>query len=426
MYQQTPGVLTLPSLSAINNNTGGLGPGEEIPNDPGKMFIGGLSWQTTPESVREYFSQFGDVAEVMVMKDPATRRSRGFGFITFSNPGSVEKVLSYPTHQLDGKLIEPKVAVPRKSNPKLVMRTKKIFVGGLSATTSLEDIKAYFEQFSKVKESMLAYDKVTNRHRGFGFVTFDNEDVVDKICEIHFHEINGKMVESKKALPKEPRLNGNYGVPGLATNFPSPPNNRSFGNTSYSRLNALQNSAYYNNDNSYDRYVNNYDALVDKSDTFDYDNDRHLAGGNSYGSGNGSSYGGSGSLANSGSRFAEYFNRNSGNNSSGYGNGVGGYEYGGYGSGNAFRSNSGNSSSDYSNNSYNIGEFNSCRVDYNRSQEDFNKSGSAGLNSSGRTNDYISTSSVSVGQYEDDFPELTSKFVELSFNSGGSNNQELF
>merc|ERR1719209_937329 len=74
------------------------------------MFIGGLSWQTTPESVREYFSQFGDVAEVMVMKDPATRRSRGFGFITFSNPGSVNKVLSYPAHQLDGKLIEPKVS----------------------------------------------------------------------------------------------------------------------------------------------------------------------------------------------------------------------------------------------------------------------------------------------------------------------------
>jgi len=180
--------------------------GDDIPNDPGKMFIGGLSWQTTPESIREYFSSFGDLAEVMVMKDPATRRSRGFGFITFSDPTGVEKVLKYPVHQLDGKIVEPKVAVPRKTNPKLVMRTKKIFVGGLSATTSLEDIRAYFEQFSLVQDAMLAYDKVTNRHRGFGFVTFDNEDVVDKICEIHFHEINGKMVESKKALPKEPRL----------------------------------------------------------------------------------------------------------------------------------------------------------------------------------------------------------------------------
>ena len=75
----------------------------------------------------------------------------------------------------------------------------KLLFTGLSATTSLEDIRAYFEQFSKVKEAMLAYDKVTNRHRGFGFVTFDNEDVVDKICEIHFHEING---ESNAWCPK--------------------------------------------------------------------------------------------------------------------------------------------------------------------------------------------------------------------------------
>jgi len=203
---------------------------EDIPNDPGKMFIGGLSWQTTPENVREYFSKFGEVAEVMVMKDPATRRSRGFGFITFSLPSSVNEVLAQSSHTIDGKVVEPKVAVPRKSNPKLVMRTKKIFVGGLSATTSLEDIKAYFQQFSRVKESMLAYDKVTNRHRGFGFVTFDNEEVVDKICEIHFHEINGKMVESKKALPKEPRGSLNYGscyYPGLS-------NPRHMENTAYS------------------------------------------------------------------------------------------------------------------------------------------------------------------------------------------------
>ncbi|NWU61827.1 MSI1H protein, partial [Pterocles burchelli] len=113
---------------------------------------------------------------------------RGFGFVTFMDQAGVDKVLAQSRHELDSKTIDPKVAFPRRAQPKMVTRTKKIFVGGLSVNTTVEDVKQYFEQFGKVR---------------FGFVTFESEDIVEKVCEIHFHEINNKMVECKKAQPKE-------------------------------------------------------------------------------------------------------------------------------------------------------------------------------------------------------------------------------
>ncbi|CAI6369629.1 unnamed protein product [Macrosiphum euphorbiae] len=111
------------------------------------------------ESLREYFSKFGEITEVMVMKDPTTRRSRGFGFVTFADPSSVDKVLAQGSHELDGKKIDPKVAFPRRAHPKMVTRTKKIFVGGLSAPTTLEDVKNYFEQFGPVSLSVSLFDE---------------------------------------------------------------------------------------------------------------------------------------------------------------------------------------------------------------------------------------------------------------------------
>jgi RNA-binding protein Musashi len=48
----------------------------------------------------------------------------------------------------------------------MVTRTNKIFVGGLSASTSVEDLKNFFDKYGKVADAMLMFDKSTERHRG--------------------------------------------------------------------------------------------------------------------------------------------------------------------------------------------------------------------------------------------------------------------
>jgi len=137
-------------LSSADIGSQGESSGRSTPSSdsaPGKLFVGGLSWQTNQERLREYFGQFGTVTDVLVMKDPITQRSRGFGFITFSNPDAVDRVLSVPSHCLDGKKIDPKHATPKSKSK--ANKTKKIFVGGVSQETSADEVKAYFNQFGK-------------------------------------------------------------------------------------------------------------------------------------------------------------------------------------------------------------------------------------------------------------------------------------
>ncbi|KAK6381220.1 hypothetical protein LTR65_000949 [Meristemomyces frigidus] len=183
--------------------------------DDGKMFIGGLNWETTDQSLKDYFSQFGEVVECTVMRDGATGRSRGFGFLTFRDPKVVNTVM-VKEHTLDGKLvrvhkpyirshknpnkraqIDPKRAIPRDEQE----RTAKIFVGGVSQDASQEQFADFFKNFGNVLDATLMMDKETGRPRGFGFVTFDSEAAVDRTLEGPL-AICGKAIEVKRAQPR--------------------------------------------------------------------------------------------------------------------------------------------------------------------------------------------------------------------------------
>lgn len=73
-------------------------------SDQGKLFIGGISWETTEEKLRDYFKSYGEVAETVIMKDRATGRARGFGFVIFADPSVADRVAG-EKHTIDGRTV---------------------------------------------------------------------------------------------------------------------------------------------------------------------------------------------------------------------------------------------------------------------------------------------------------------------------------
>ncbi|KAL8150986.1 hypothetical protein V2J09_020794 [Rumex salicifolius] len=235
-------------------------------SDLGKLFVGGISWETNEERLKEYFSTFGEVVEAVIMKDRTTGRARGFGFIVFSDPSVADRVTK-EKHNIDGRMVEAKKAVPRDDQSIVSRnsggiqgspgpgRTRKIFVGGLASTVTENDFRQYFEQFGTITDVVVMYDHNTQRPRGFGFITYDSEEAVDRVLIKTFHELNGKMVEVKRAVPKElspgpsqsPLRGYNYGLSRVNnflngyTQF-SPSNLGGYGVRMDGRFNAIASS----------------------------------------------------------------------------------------------------------------------------------------------------------------------------------------
>ena len=79
-----------------------------------KLFVGGLAWATTAETLKQAFEAFGTVTEATVVTDRETGRSRGFGFIAFENEADGRKALeSMEGAVLDGRNIRVSEAVQR-------------------------------------------------------------------------------------------------------------------------------------------------------------------------------------------------------------------------------------------------------------------------------------------------------------------------
>mmetsp|Transcript_107643 Transcript_107643/g.273314 ORF Transcript_107643/g.273314 Transcript_107643/m.273314 type:complete len:493 (-) Transcript_107643:87-1565(-) len=223
-----------------------------------KVFVGGISQSTTRETLNAYFAQFG-TADSYIMVDKATGRSRGFGFVNFHEEAALETVLQTTGHEVDGVPItvspyekgsgggggggggrdrgsgpapSSSFAAPSSTGPyggkggkpAATRDQLKVFCGGLSQDSTRESLNQYFQQFGTA-DSFIMVDKVTGRSRGFGFVNFQDEMVMDMVLQTA-HEVDGMPI-TVSAYSDKNSGSGGRPIPAVASS--SAPRHRDHG-----------------------------------------------------------------------------------------------------------------------------------------------------------------------------------------------------
>uniref|UniRef100_A0A0D9VZI1 RRM domain-containing protein n=1 Tax=Leersia perrieri TaxID=77586 RepID=A0A0D9VZI1_9ORYZ len=191
-----------------------------------KLFVASLPWKTREGDLRGHFARYGEVVHARVVLDLESGRSRGFGFVEFADAAATGRALAeaeMPNHVFLGRKVDVKRAERRLlhkqteqsldlhnsnhdkndiSNKKQFISQKKLFVGGLHESITEKEFVSYFEKFGEITNGVVIHDRITNRPRGFGFISFYSNEAVRKVLENRFHDLNGKSVEVKMAIPK--------------------------------------------------------------------------------------------------------------------------------------------------------------------------------------------------------------------------------
>lgn len=178
-----------------------------------KLFVRGLAWNTTSETLCAAFRVHGEIEEGAVIYDKATGKSRGYGFITYKHMESTQSALRAPSKLIDGRLAVCNLACEGLSGVSAVpdLAQRKLYIGGLSPEVTTEVLLNFFGRHGEIEEGSVAYDKDTNESRGFGFVTYKTVEAAKKAIDDPHKTLGGrtiivKLADTHKGKPPQTQL----------------------------------------------------------------------------------------------------------------------------------------------------------------------------------------------------------------------------
>jgi len=187
-----------------------------------KLFVNKIPKDQTDEQLKEAFSEWPIKSASIVKKDD---KDWLFGFVVFEKCDDLDECILKKTEFMAKTKFEGlKRAVPKDDSrkPNALYRTKKLFVGNVTAEVNEQNIRDYLKKrhgkYVEVEEVHIVKKKdekgePTDENKGFGFVTLTTEDMVDRVhnCENSAEIVKGSADDKKQRLQRsQPRGDGSF------------------------------------------------------------------------------------------------------------------------------------------------------------------------------------------------------------------------
>jgi|Transcript_873 RNA recognition motif-containing protein len=182
----------------------------DAPTTGRKLFVGGISWDTDEDGLKDFFKDCGEIEEVFLPTNRETGQKRGFAFVTFTDAAGAAEGVKLHEAELDGRWLKINIAedkpdkADRKSRggaepgePQL-----KVFVGGLSWESTEDDVKDFFKDCGEMTDVFFPTDYNTGQTRGFCFVTFAEMEGSAAAVALNEKELGGRWLNIRYSQPK--------------------------------------------------------------------------------------------------------------------------------------------------------------------------------------------------------------------------------
>nr|XP_027207290.1 LOW QUALITY PROTEIN: poly(U)-binding-splicing factor half pint-like [Penaeus vannamei] len=218
-----------------------------------RVYVGSISFELKEDTIRQAFVPFGPIKSINMSWDPVTQKHKGFAFVEYEMPEAAQLALE----QMNGVMIGGRnIKVGRPSNMpqnwstaqghsacdvaqprQLITRTtdgasimaqtvideiteeanyyNRIYIASVHQDLSETDIKSVFEAFGKIKQCMLTPGTTPGKHKGYGFIEYENsQSAQEAIASMNLFDLGGQYLRVGKAITPPGSCYVSFGVNG--------------------------------------------------------------------------------------------------------------------------------------------------------------------------------------------------------------------